>query len=287
MPMHHEFHAVMTTSAADEGRSVSTTPPPGVALSDADLATSLARTAAQRLHELRGLLRDLAPEEIKSRGDVEGQRLLAAGLAAARPGDAVFSEEAADVGARLEAARVWIIDPLDGTREFSEGRADWAVHVALWEEGALVAGAVALGSLDVVLTTNPAPIVPRRDDRFPLRMAVSRSRPPAVATQVAEALGADLVAMGSAGVKVAAVVRGEADLYVHGGGQYEWDSAAPVAVARAAGLHTSRLDGSPLRYNQPDPFLPDLVVCRPELRQHVLTVLSELGATRERTAGAR
>ena len=146
---------------------------------------------------------------------------------------------------------------------------------------------MALGSLDVVLTTNPAPIVPRRDDRLPLRMAVSRSRPPAVATRVADALGADLVAMGSAGVKVAAVVRGDADLYVHGGGQYEWDSAAPVAVARAAGLHTSRLDGSPLRYNQPDPFLPDLVVCRPELRQQVLTVLNELGATREGTAGAR
>jgi 3'(2'), 5'-bisphosphate nucleotidase len=185
----------------------------------------------------------------------------------------VLSEEATDDLARLDASRVWIIDPLDGTREYSEGRHDWAVHVALWEGGALVAGAVALPGLDTVLTTDPAPVVPARDEAAPLRMAVSRSRPPAIATGVAEALGAELVAMGSAGFKVSAVVRGEADLYVHGGGQYEWDSAAPVAVAQAAGLHASRLDGSPLRYNQPDPYLPDLVVCRPEVADQVLAVI--------------
>jgi len=171
---------------------------------------------------------------------------------------------------------VWIVDPLDGTREYSEGRSDWAVHVALWQDGDLVAGAVALPALDVVLTSDPPATVPGRPDGAPLRMAVSRSRPPALATQVAEALGAELVPMGSAGFKVSAVIRGEADLYVHGGGQYEWDSAAPVAVARAAGLHTSRLDGSPLLYNRTDPYLPDLLVCRPELAAQALGVLSRL-----------
>lgn len=254
--------------------------PPGSALSDADLAAVLARTAGNRLEELRRRLRNLPPEELKKRGDAEGQGVLAAGLAAARPLDAVLSEEAGDDGARLEADRVWIIDPLDGTREFSEGRHDWAVHVALWQDGDLVAGAVALPGLDVVLTSDPAPMVPPRSCGTPPRMAVSRSRPPAVATQVAEAMGAELVPMGSAGFKVAAVIRGDADLYVHGGGQYEWDSAAPVAVARAAGLHASRLDGSPLRYNRPDPYLPDLVVCRQDLRQQLLTILSELGGVR-------
>jgi 3'(2'), 5'-bisphosphate nucleotidase len=267
------------TTAGEPG-AVPTTAPSGRAQSDTELAATLARAAGSRLQELRRRLRDLPPEELKERGDAEGQRALAAGLAAARPSDAVLSEEATDDRGRLAASRVWIIDPLDGTREFSEHRADWAVHVALWQEGALVAGAVALPGLDVVLTSDPAPVVPRRVDGSPLRMAVSRSRPPAVATQVAAAMGAELVTMGSAGFKVAAVIRGDADMYVHGGGQYEWDSAAPVAVAQAAGLHASRLDGSPLRYNQPDPFLPDLVVCRPELAQQLLTVLSQLGAAR-------
>lgn len=253
--------------------------------SDALLAGELAREAGARLRGLRERLADLPAAELKARGDVEGQRVLAAGLAAARPEDAVLSEEAADDSDRLTASRVWIVDPLDGTREFSEGRHDWAVHVALWADGDLVAGAVALPGLDVVLTSDPAAVVPDRDAGRPLRMAVSRSRPPAIATRVADALGAELVAMGSAGFKVAAVIRGEADLYVHGGGQYEWDSAAPVAVARAAGLHTSRLDGSPLRYNRPDPYLPDLVVCRPGLTRQVLAVLSDLGAGLEPTTG--
>jgi 3'(2'), 5'-bisphosphate nucleotidase len=248
----------------------------GQDLSDAQLAAALARTAGQRLLELRAELSDLPPDEVKKRGDAAAQLALAEGLAAARPDDAVLSEEAADDPVRLDSARVWIIDPLDGTREYSEGRSDWAVHVALWADGALVAGAVALPGLGTVLTTQPASVVPPRDEAAPLRMAVSRSRPPAIATGVADALGADLVAMGSAGFKVAAVVRGEADLYVHGGGQYEWDSAAPVAVAQAAGLHASRLDGSPLRYNQPDPFLPDLVVCRPEVAEQVLTAISRV-----------
>src|SRR4051812_31099335 len=254
-------------------------------LSDPDLAALLAKSAGDRLLALRGRLRDAPPTELKKRGDEEGQRALAEGLAATRPRDAVLSEEAADDPARLSASRVWIIDPLDGTREFSEGRHDWAVHVALWQDGDLVAGAVALPGLDHVLTSDPPPILPPRTDRSRPRMAVSRSRPPAVAGQVAAALGAELVEMGSAGFKAAAVIRGEVDLYVHGGGQYEWDSAAPVAVARAAGLHTSRLDGSPLRYNQPDPYLPDLVVCRPELAEELLGVLRAL-ADDEPTGGA-
>jgi 3'(2'), 5'-bisphosphate nucleotidase len=244
--------------------------------SDAELAVHLARTAGRRLLELRAELAGSPGDEVKQRGDAAAQLALAEGLRAARPDDAVLSEEAADDAARLDAARVWIIDPLDGTREYSEGRSDWAVHVALWEGGALVCGAVALPGLDIVLASDPAPAVPARDPAAPLRMAVSRTRPPSIATGVAEDLAADLVALGSAGFKVAAVVRGEADLYVHGGGQYEWDSAAPVAVALAAGLHASRLDGAPLRYNQPDPFLPDLVVCRPEVADQVLRAISRV-----------
>jgi 3'(2'), 5'-bisphosphate nucleotidase len=264
-PMPHQTHASSTTGTAG-----------GTDLSDAELAAVLARTAGRSLLELRVGLSDLPADEVKKRGDEAAQQVLAAGLAAARPRDAVLSEEAADDSARLDADRVWIIDPLDGTREYSEGRSDWAVHVALWEAGSLAAGAVALPGLGIVLTTEPVAVVPSRNEAAPLRMAVSRSRPPAIATGVAEALGADLVAMGSAGFKVAAVVRGEADLYVHGGGQYEWDSAAPVAVALAAGLHASRLDGSPLRYNQPDPYLPDLVVCRPEVAEQVLAAIEQV-----------
>jgi 3'(2'), 5'-bisphosphate nucleotidase len=258
-------------------------PWPGAADADTGdpaFAAALARAAGERLLEVRRNSGDLAPRELKDRGDAEAQALLADRLAAGRPGDAVLSEEAVDDRARLSASRVWIIDPLDGTREFSEGRSDWAVHVALWQDGALAAGAVALPGLGMVLTSDPAPSMPARPADAPLRMAVSRSRPPAIASAVAAALGAELVAMGSAGFKVAAVVRGEVDLYVHGGGQYEWDSAAPVAVAEAAGLHTSRLDGSPLRYNQPDPYLPDLVVCRPGIAGELMSIIRRTGDVR-------
>lgn len=191
-----------------------------------------------------------------------------------RPDDAVLSEEAADDAARLDAERVWIIDPLDGTREFSEeGRSDWAVHVCLWERGSLTAGAVALPALDLVLATPSVPPPPPSDGDRP-RVVVSRSRPPDFAAAVAAALGGDLVEMGSAGAKTLAVVRAEADAYVHAGGQYEWDSAAPVAVAVAAGLHASRIDGSPLVYNQRDVYLPDLIVCRPELADQILKAIA-------------
>ncbi len=196
-------------------------------------------------------------------------------LAAERPDDAVLSEEATEEeranSKRLSANRVWIVDPLDGTREFSElGREDWAVHVALWEAGELVAGAVALPAQGVTLAT-PDVKAPAAAPEIP-RIVVSRTRPPAVALAVRDALGGVLVEMGSAGAKVASVVQGIADVYVHAGGQYEWDSAAPVAVARAAGMFTSRIDGSPLIYNQTDVSLPDLIVCRPELADAVLAV---------------
>jgi 3'(2'), 5'-bisphosphate nucleotidase len=198
----------------------------------------------------------------------------------------VLSEEAADSPARLTANRVWIVDPLDGTREYGEeGRSDWAVHVALWARGSgLVAGSVALPAQELVLSAGPGGIADG-DWRLPRsagqsssaqpRVVVSRTRPPAEAERVIAALGAVAVPMGSAGAKIAAVVTGAAEAYVHSGGQYQWDSAAPVAVALAAGLHCSRIDGSALLYNEPDLRLPDLLVCRPELANAVLAVVGD------------
>jgi 3'(2'), 5'-bisphosphate nucleotidase len=217
-------------------------------------------------------------KELATLGDASAQAMIAAMLAEHRPDDAVLSEEAKDTNARLSADRVWIIDPVDGTREFSEGRADWAVHIALWERGALVLGVVAIPGEDVILSsTSVAPATAPMTS--PPRLAVSRSRPPKITEPVREALGAELVPMGSAGVKIAAVARGQVEAYVHAGGQYQWDSAAPVAVARAAGLHTSRIDGSPLLYNEADPYLPDLIVCRPELAPEILKAIATSGET--------
>jgi 3'(2'), 5'-bisphosphate nucleotidase len=197
-----------------------------------------------------------------------------------RPRDAVLSEEGRDDHARIEATRVWIIDPLDGTREYGErARTDWAVHIALWSDGDLAAGAVALPALDIVLATPSVSALPARDPQRRVRVVVSRSRAPKLALDVAAAIGADVVELGSAGAKTAAVVRGEADAYLHAGGQYEWDSAAPVAVARAAGLHASRVDGSPLAYNQRDVYLPDLLVCRRELAATLLDAIRAARAT--------
>ncbi|MQA03016.1 MAG: 3'(2'),5'-bisphosphate nucleotidase CysQ [Streptosporangiales bacterium] len=237
---------------------------------------ALARSAAQRTGELLVEVRrshaDADPATRRKEGDRQAQDLLAGLFAEARPDDLVFSEEAPDDERRLAADRVWIIDPLDGTREFSEpDRSDWAVHVALWERGELVAGAVALPALEQVLTADqPLPLAPAQS---PPRILVSRTRPPAEAVRLAEVLPGELVPMGSAGAKVAAVVRGVAEAYVHSGGQYQWDSAAPVAVARAAGLHASRLDGSPLVYNTAERSLPDLVVCREEIADDLLNAL--------------
>ena len=211
---------------------------------------------------------------LRAEGDRRAHELLVSELAAARPADAVLSEEGADDASRLGAERVWVIDPLDGTREFSEpGRTDWAVHVALVVDERPVAGAVALPGMGLTLSTADPPRLPA-ERGGPPRMVVSRSRPPEQADAVAAALGADVVPLGSAGAKAMAVVRGTADVYVHAGGQYEWDSCAPAAVAKAAGCFVSRLDGSRLRYNQPDVYLPDLVICRPELAGPVLAALT-------------
>jgi 3'(2'), 5'-bisphosphate nucleotidase len=244
---------------------------------DVALAATAARAAAEALVELRA--GGLTGRALMDAGDAAAQRAILEVLVRERPDDVVFSEEAADSPRRLDADRVWIVDPLDGTREYGEtGRRDWAVHVGLWsagERGAggdLTAGAVALPAVGEVLVTAPPPVVPPRADG-PVRIAVSRTRPPAVASAVAEALDGRLVPLGSAGYKTLAVVRGEVDAYVHAGGMHQWDSAAPVAVARAAGLTTCRLDGSPLVYNGADPSLPDLVVCRPELAEPILAAV--------------
>lgn len=238
---------------------------------DHELAGRLATEAGELLLEVRAEFADAESADRKAAGDRRSHEFLMAALAEHRPEDAVLSEEGADDKVRLNSDRVWIVDPLDGTREFSElGRQDWAVHVALWERGELVAGAVALPAQGVTLAT-PTVIAPAAAPGAP-RVVVSRTRPPAVALAVRDALGGVLVEMGSAGAKVASVVQGISDVYVHAGGQYEWDSAAPVAVARAAGLFTSRIDGSRLVYNQSNVSLPDLIVCRPELADAVLAV---------------
>jgi 3'(2'), 5'-bisphosphate nucleotidase len=242
-----------------------------VVATDIDVAVAAARAAADVLVRLRGGGR--TGRELGDAGDAAAQQAIVDVLASERPADVVFSEEASDDLRRLTADRVWIVDPLDGTREYGDpDRHDWAVHVALWSAGELTAAAVALPGLGEVLVTDPAPALPEHSPG-PLRVAVSRTRPPAVADAVAAALGAELVPLGSAGYKTVAVVRGEVDAYVHAGGMYQWDSAAPVAVARAAGLTTCRLDGSPLVYNDPDPWLPDLVVCRPEHAEAILAAV--------------
>jgi 3'(2'), 5'-bisphosphate nucleotidase len=247
-----------------------------VTAADHAQAASLATEAGAMLLALRAS--GLPPDELKAEGDRRSHEFILRELASRYPDDAVLSEEAADDPARLGVARVWIVDPLDGTREYSEvPRQDWAVHVALVVAGELAAGAVALPGQAITLSTSepPGPPPPRPRRR---RLLVSRSRPTAHAEALARALDAELVPMGSAGAKVAAVITGDADVYAHSGGQYEWDSAAPVAVATAVGLHTSRFDGSPLRYNQPDPWLPDLLVCRPELADAVLAAVKDLGS---------
>jgi 3'(2'), 5'-bisphosphate nucleotidase len=236
---------------------------------DHEDAATLASAAGNRLLELRASGAD------GKTGDRESHELLMAGLRQLHPDDAVLSEEGADDKVRVERSRVWIVDPLDGTREFGEPpRTDWAVHVALAVDGRPVVGAVALPAQGRVLRTDAPPS--RRAPSARPRLVVSRTRPPAWTDDVASAIDADLVPMGSAGAKIAAVITGEADAYVHAGGQYEWDSAAPVAVALAAGMHASRVDGSALVYNRPDPFLPDLVVCHPALADRLLAAVAGL-----------
>lgn len=241
-------------------------------------AAELATRAGALLLRTRRINADLDGRSLKDLGDRTSHEFLMAELSRLRPGDAVLSEEGTDDLDRLVADRVWIVDPLDGTREFSEiDRDDWAVHVALWVRGQLTAGAVARPAKGVTYSTADSS-GPKGAVGSPLRLAVSRSRPPEFVTLLADNLGAELVPMGSAGVKAMSVLEGEADAYVHAGGQYEWDSAAPVAVARRHGLHTSRVDGSPLTYNRENPYLPDLVVCRSEIAD---VLLAEIRRTTE------
>jgi 3'(2'), 5'-bisphosphate nucleotidase len=262
---------------------------------DDAVARDLAAAAGERLLALRAgwparadpdpQAARAAADELRHQGDRQSHEFLVAELQRLRPGDAVLSEEGADDPARLTADRVWIVDPLDGTREFGEpGRSDWAVHVALWQRGELTAGAVALPAQGRVLSTAAAPGTeglpqlsePEQAATAPIRLLVSRSRPPEFVQRLAERVGAELVPMGSAGAKAAAVICGQADAYVHSGGQYEWDSAAPVAVARAAGLHTSRIDGSRLRYNQADPSVPDILISPARLAPGLLAAISDV-----------
>ncbi|WP_406689900.1 3'(2'),5'-bisphosphate nucleotidase CysQ [Saccharopolyspora sp. ID03-671] len=245
-----------------------------MSVDDHELAAGLAQRAGERLLELREESTS-DPKALGDAGDAAAHRLLVEALAQERPDDPVLSEHGVSGPERVAGRRVWIVDPLDGTREFTEpGRSDWAVHVALAERHEVIASAVALPAQGVVLGTGEPPKQPTHGIARP-RIAVSRSRPPEFVTEIAEQIGAELVPMGSAGAKITAVVLGEVDAYLHGGGQYEWDSAAPVGIARAAGLHTSRLDGSELVYDRPDPWLPDLLVCRRELAVDLLAALSD------------
>lgn len=242
-------------------------------LTDAELAAQLAERAGQTLLGVRATS-GLEGQALGKAGDVAANALLCEALRRERPDDGLLSEEEKDNPTRLDKSRVWIVDPVDGTREYGEARGDWAVHVALAIDGVAAIGAVALPGLDLVLRSDqPQPLPPGAP--IP-RMLVSRSRPAREALAVAELLGAELVPMGSAGAKAMAVVRGEAEIYLHTGGQYEWDSCAPVAVAAAHGLHVSRADGSPLLYNRRDTYMPDLLICRPEWAERVMTAMRSL-----------
>ena len=247
-----------------------------MAMTDAELAAHLAEVAGRILLAVRGA-KVLSDKALGVAGDAVANQFLVHALRQQRPDDGLLSEESRDTGERLEKSRVWIIDPVDGTREYGEERSDWAVHVGLAIDGVPVIGAVALPGANTVLRTDQPVALPPAPDR--LRMLVSRSRPAPEATEVAARIGAELVPMGSAGAKAMAVIRGEADIYLHSGGQYEWDSCAPVAVALAHGLHVSRIDGSPLVYNRADVYMPDLLICRREHAQRMLDEVARIGKT--------
>lgn len=238
---------------------------------DAVIAQSIADEAGALLLALRA--RGGTGKALGDAGDHAANALILDRLRMRRPDDFVLSEEARDDPARCAARRVWIVDPLDGTREYAGGRDDWAVHIGLAIDGVATTGAVALPAMGRTYATDA--VSPPPPFAGPPRMVVSRSRPPAIALAVAGRIGATLIEMGSAGAKAMAVVAGEADIYLHAGGQYEWDNCAPAAVARAAGLHTSRIDGAPLAYNCRDPLLPDLLICRAEWAEAVLAAVRE------------
>lgn len=239
-------------------------------MNDTELAAHLAQVAGMLLLDVRasGLLSGKA---LGKAGDQTANQFLCHAIREQRPDDGLLSEEERDNPERLAKSRVWIIDPVDGTREYGEERADWAVHVALAIDGVPTIGAVALPGLDLVLRTDQPQMLPAAPATP--RMVVSRTRPAKEALDVAEKIGAELIPMGSAGAKAMAIVRGEAEIYLHTGGQYEWDSCAPAAVAIAHGLHVSRIDGSPMVYNQADVYMPDLLICRPEWAERILSYM--------------
>jgi 3'(2'), 5'-bisphosphate nucleotidase len=241
-------------------------------MNDAELAAHLADMAGKLLIQVRdaGVF---SPKALGKAGDATANQFLVHAIREARPEDGLLSEEEKDSAERLAKSRVWIVDPVDGTREYGEARTDWAVHVALAVDGVASIGAVALPGLGLVLRTDQPGTVSAAPAK--LRMVVSRTRPAKEATDLAAKIDAELVPMGSAGAKAMAIVRGEADIYLHSGGQYEWDSCAPVAVALAHGLHCSRIDGSALVYNQADVYMPDLLICR---REHAAMVLEHVAA---------
>ncbi|MEH3122396.1 MAG: 3'(2'),5'-bisphosphate nucleotidase CysQ [Sphingomonas phyllosphaerae] len=244
-----------------------------VETSDAALAAHLAEVAGALLLTVRDSAA-LTEQALAKAGDAIANRFLVEALRAQRAADGLLSEEEKDCPIRLDRSRVWIVDPVDGTREYAERRADWAVHVGLAIDGVPTTGAVALPAAGVVLRSDAPVAVPPAPER--LRMVVSRSRPAREAVAVAEALGAELVPMGSAGAKAMSIILGQSDIYLHSGGQYEWDSCAPAAVARAHGLHVSRIDGTPLIYNCADTYMPDLLICRHEHVTPVLAALSHI-----------
>ncbi len=266
---------------------------PDSPMSDSALAANLAQVAGDLLKVLRSESQagGLDGRQAGKKGDASSNELIIAELSQVRPEDAILSEESADTTARLDARRVWIVDPLDGTREYGlYDRDDWAVHIALWDSQAaarsegsgIIAAAVALPALGTVFSTEEPSVLPQStpsNSGEPIRVLTSDSRPPAWIPALSEILPIEARPMGSAGAKAMAVLRGEADAYLHSGGQYEWDSAAPVGVVLAAGFHASRLDGSPLEYNQPNPYLPDLVICRPEIAGSILEALAKIGAS--------
>ncbi len=239
-------------------------------MTDAELAAHLAEYAGKILLDVRssGMF---AGKELGRAGDQTANQFLCHAIRAQRPDDGLLSEESKDTEDRLHKERVWIVDPVDGTREYGEARTDWAVHVALAINGVPEIGSVALPGLDTVLRSDAPVAMPEAPAK--LRMVVSRTRPAAEAVAVSEAIGAELVPMGSAGAKAMSIIRGEADIYLHSGGQFEWDSCAPAAVAAAHGLHISRIDGSPLVYNQADTYMPDLLICRKEHAEPVFAAL--------------
>ena len=242
-------------------------------MTDADFAAHLAEVAGRLLLEVRSA-GVFSANALGKAGDQTANQFLCHAIRDQRPDDGLLSEEEKDNFERLAHSRVWIVDPVDGTREYGEGRTDWAVHVALAIDGVATIGAVALPGLGVVLRTDRPQPLPS-PAAIP-QLVVSRTRPAKEAVAVAEALGGELVPMGSAGAKAMAIVRGEAEIYLHTGGQYEWDSCAPAAVAMAYGLHVSRVDGTPLVYNQSDTYMPDLLICRPEWAARVLEMVRQM-----------